>query len=61
MDKDEAYLYSVSEWDEDDEYVSRMNGEEWMKDNTIPNDDCCPRCGGVMIGSRCECSPGGTL
>lgn len=34
MGRDEAYLYSVHERDEDDEYVSRMNGEEWMRENT---------------------------
>ena len=34
MERDEAYLYSVNERDEDDEHVSRMNGEEWMNENT---------------------------
>ncbi len=61
MERDEAYLYSVSERDDDDEHVSRMNGEEWMLANTIPDENSCPRCGGVMVNDRCECSPGGTL
>lgn len=61
MECDDAYLYSVSERDEDDEHVSRMNGEEWMLANTMPDENSCPRCGGFMVHNRCECSPGGTL
>jgi hypothetical protein len=34
MERDEAFLYSVGEYDEDEECVSRMNGEEWMNENT---------------------------
>lgn len=33
--RDEAYLYSVVERDEDDEYVCRMNGDEWLNANTV--------------------------
>jgi hypothetical protein len=27
-------LYSVSEWDENDDIVERLNGEEWLQQNT---------------------------
>lgn len=30
---DEAYLYSVGERDEDDDFVARMNGQEWLAHN----------------------------
>lgn len=30
----DAYLYSVSEWDENDDIIGRLNGEEWLNQNT---------------------------
>ena len=30
----DAYLYSVAEWDEDDNLVERLNGEEWLNQHT---------------------------
>lgn len=33
MDVD-AYLYSVGEYDEDDNQIERLNGEEWLEQNS---------------------------
>lgn len=34
LEEVDAYLYSVSEWDEDDECVERLNGDEWLNKYT---------------------------
>jgi len=34
LEEVDAYLYSVSEWDEDDECVERLNGDEWLTQKT---------------------------
>lgn len=32
--KVDAYLYSVGEYDEDDDQIERLNGEEWLEQNS---------------------------
>ena len=34
LEEVDAYLYSVGEYDEDEECVERLNGEEWLNQNT---------------------------
>lgn len=34
LEEVDAYLYSVSEWDDEDECVERLNGEEWLNEYT---------------------------
>jgi len=34
LEEVDAYLYSVSEWDGEDECVERLNGDEWLEQKT---------------------------
>jgi hypothetical protein len=34
LSQTDAYLYSVGEYDEDEECVERLNGQEWLDQNT---------------------------
>jgi hypothetical protein len=34
LEEVDAYLYSVSEWDDEDECVERLNGDEWLEQKT---------------------------